>query len=69
MSIFELSHWPFSRGILKNTQNLISQCSFESNSYAKCNGDWRLYFLLYSITNALTVFGIAINRKFHEIND
>ena len=28
-----------------------------------------LYFLLYSITNALTVFGIAINGKFDEIND
>ena len=27
------------------------------------------YFLLYSITNALAVFGIAIDRKFHEIND
>ena len=25
--------------------------------------------IVYSITNALTVFGIAINRKFHEIND
>ena len=27
-----------------------------------------LYFLLYSIINALTVFGIPINRKFREIN-
>ena len=25
MSIYELSHWPFSRGILKNTHKLITQ--------------------------------------------
>ena len=32
---------------------------------------WRLEALLPTVQykNALTVFGIAINRKFHEIND
>ena len=35
---------------------------------------WRLEVILSTVqhnelTNALTVFGIAINRKFHEIND
>ena len=40
MSIFEMSHWPFSRGILKNTQKLITQkllknCSKISQKFLK----------------------------------
>ena len=32
LCIFELSHWPFLRGILKNTQTLITQKLLKNNS-------------------------------------
>ena len=54
----------------KITQKLLKKI-FEKFSVLRWgNEDWRLYFLLYSIQNALTVFwDKPSTSQYHEIND
>ena len=56
--------------LLKIAQKLVNKIvSIWNNGIAEALRVKVMQWRLGVIKNALTVFGIAINRKFHEIND
>ena len=62
-----MSHWPLTRGILKNTHYYITQNCSKSTQYLEQLHCCSLSF--DGISDALETGGIAINRKFREVND